>query len=69
VVMPGMSGLELADAIAERHPGLPVLIATGFSENLVGGSLGYTVVSKPYDAGSIARGIGELLGQPQRQPA
>ena len=61
VVMPGMSGLELADTIARNNPGLPVLLATGFSENLVGGPLGYSVVSKPYDASSLARAIWDVI--------
>ena len=69
VVMPGMSGLELADTIAQRHKGMPVLLATGFSENLVGGPLGYSVVSKPYDAGSLARAMCELLSPRQDGPA
>ena len=58
VVMPGMSGLELAERLAELRPELPVLLATGFSENLAGGSAGnFLVVSKPYDAASLAQGI------------
>ena len=69
VVMPGMSGLELADTIAREYPRLPVLLATGFSENLVGGPLGYSVVSKPYDAGSLARAVCGLIGQEQRATA
>ena len=64
VVMPGMSGLELADTIGRANPDLPVLLATGFSENLVGGPLGYSVVSKPYDASSLARAIGSVLERP-----
>ena len=30
IKMPGMDGLEVASRIAEQHPGLPVVIATGF---------------------------------------
>ncbi|HEX7875611.1 MAG TPA: ATP-binding protein, partial [Sphingobium sp.] len=30
--MPGMTGAQLADAIEESHPGLPVIIITGFAE-------------------------------------
>ena len=66
VVMPEMSGIELADRLAELRPELPVLLATGFSESLVGNPHHNSVVSKPYDAGSLARAIAELLGQDQR---
>ena len=35
IVMPGrMDGLALARAIREKYPGLPVLLATGYSEAL-----------------------------------
>ncbi len=69
VVMPGMSGLELADKLAVSHPDLPVLLATGFSANLVSGRAGYSVVSKPYDAGSLARAIADLFELHQRTTA
>jgi PAS domain S-box-containing protein len=69
VVMPGMSGLELADTIGRDYPGLPVLLATGFSENLAGNPFGYSVVAKPYAAGSLGRAISELLGQDHRAAA
>lgn len=38
VVMPGMSGLELADVISERWPGLPVVLVSGYSRALSQGS-------------------------------
>ena len=62
VVMPDMSGIELADRLEELRPNLPVLLATGFSEALAGGSNRFSVVSKPYDVGSLARAISDLLG-------
>jgi PAS domain S-box-containing protein len=67
VVMPEMSGIELADRLAELRPKLPVLLATGFSHSLAGHPHSHAVVSKPYDAGSLARAISELLRQ--NQPA
>jgi two-component system cell cycle sensor histidine kinase/response regulator CckA len=35
VVMPGMSGLELLDAIRRESPKLPVLLMSGYSGGLV----------------------------------
>lgn len=58
VVMPGMSGLELAQHLAEMRPELPVLLATGFSHHLAtAGAKPFAVVSKPYDATSLATAI------------
>ena len=62
VVMPGLSGIELADEVAARSPGLPMLLATGFSSQLVeeGGS-DFDVVQKPYDATSLGHAIAAIL--------
>ena len=69
VVMPEMTGIELADRLAELRPQLPVLLATGFSQSLADHPHGFSIVSKPYDAGSLARAISDLLGQHQRAGA
>jgi PAS domain S-box-containing protein len=70
VVMPGMSGLELADHLAELRPALPVLLATGYSESLVrGGSRGHAVIAKPYDVASLGRGVADALGRKSPPPA
>ncbi|HEU0311189.1 MAG TPA: PAS domain S-box protein [Sphingomicrobium sp.] len=61
VVMPGMSGVDLAEHLAELRPGLPILLATGYAESLVGSRGEFTIVSKPYDACSLGRAISELL--------
>ena len=63
VVMPAMTGIELAEQIAARRPELPVLLATGFSEHLAGFAGAFTVVSKPYDATSLGRAISGLIGR------
>jgi PAS domain S-box-containing protein len=69
VVMPGLSGIELANEIAERRPDLPVLLATGFSGDLVnGGRREFAVVQKPYDGSSLGRAIASLLDK-GREPA
>ena len=62
VVMPAMTGIELAEQIAVKRPNLPVLLATGFSEHLAGiGRAEFTVVAKPYDATSLGRAISALM--------
>lgn len=35
VVMPGMNGIELADTIKERWTDVPVILATGYSDELI----------------------------------
>jgi PAS domain S-box-containing protein len=50
VVMPGISGLELARTAREMDAHLPVLLASGYSEAIVGGGgAEFDFVRKPYD--------------------
>jgi PAS domain S-box-containing protein len=62
VVMPGLSGLQLAQILADQRPGLPVLLATGYSDELRGDRPGrFAVVAKPYDSTMLAGAIAEVL--------
>jgi two-component system NtrC family sensor kinase len=56
VVMPGMTGLDLAHAIRDRGIGVPIVLTTGFSEALSQeGSLGFDLVQKPYSIKELSR--------------
>jgi len=56
VVMPGMSGLELAEMLRERHPSLPVVLTSGYSHALAAErSHGLELLQKPYTADGLAR--------------
>jgi two-component system NtrC family sensor kinase len=49
VVMPGMTGIELAQEIRRRHPELPVVLTSGYSHVLSEhGSHGFELLQKPY---------------------
>jgi len=49
VVMPGMTGIELAQEIHRRHPDLPVVLTSGYSHVLSEhGSYGFELLQKPY---------------------
>ncbi|QAY75393.1 PAS domain-containing sensor histidine kinase [Sphingosinicella sp. BN140058] len=51
VVMPGMSGVELARRARERRRGMPVLLASGYSDEILAGAgAEFHFVHKPYDA-------------------
>jgi PAS domain S-box-containing protein len=56
VVMPGMSGLELGQEIRLRHPGLPVVLTSGYSHVLAEeGRHGFELLQKPYAAEELSR--------------
>jgi signal transduction histidine kinase/CheY-like chemotaxis protein len=62
VVMPGMGGLKLAQALAEEKPALPVVLATGYSEEISeAGSGGRPVVLKPYRLATLSEAIASAL--------
>ena len=61
VVMPGMSGLQLASQVKARRPDLPILLASGYSEELVrGAAASFDMVSKPYGLTELGRALGAL---------
>ncbi|MDY0978212.1 response regulator [Massilia sp. CFBP9012] len=65
VIMPGgMNGLELIERVQARRPGLPVLVTTGYMDELPGrgkpgGSL--DVLSKPYQHQDLLDRVGAAL--------
>jgi CheY-like chemotaxis protein len=56
VVMPGMSGVDLGKEIRRRHPDLPVILTSGYSEVLAEeGRHGFELLQKPYAAEELSR--------------
>ncbi|MGH6753833.1 MAG: ATP-binding protein, partial [Bradyrhizobium sp.] len=56
VVMPGMSGIELAQEIRRYHADLPVVLTSGYSHALSeSGSDGFEVLQKPYSMEQLSR--------------
>jgi CheY-like chemotaxis protein len=64
VVMPDRSGLDLAGILAESRPGLPVVLATGFShETVTGAPPGVEILSKPYGADTLGAVLARALAE------
>jgi two-component system, cell cycle sensor histidine kinase and response regulator CckA len=61
VVMPVVSGKELADRVAERWPEVPVLFCSGYADDVVlrhGVEEGrYALLHKPFDAGELVAAV------------
>jgi nitrogen-specific signal transduction histidine kinase len=56
VVIPGMSGLDLARSIRRRRPDLPVVLTTGYSQVMTqDGTDGFELLRKPYSAAQLSR--------------
>ena len=65
VVMPGMSGGELAQTLKVQHPGLKVLYMSGYTDNAIvhHGVLeeGINYIQKPFTLDALARKVREVL--------
>lgn len=58
--MPGMSGVELAAALRERRPGLPVVLATGYGAPPDGVTM--PILPKPYSQEMLEAAIRDAAG-------
>ncbi len=63
ILMPGsVGGLELARMVRQNHPGLPVLLTSGYSDKAQNAvHEGFPLVHKPFDLGRLSEAIGEVL--------
>jgi PAS domain S-box-containing protein len=70
VLMPGMSGLELAARARERRPDLPVLLASGYSAEIAGGApCAFQTLAKPYGAQSLGAALAAARAEGAAQAA
>ena len=61
VVMPGMSGIELARAAREVRPNLPVLLTSGYVGERPAESEDLALIDKPYERSALASRLREVL--------
>ena len=73
IVMPGIDGIALALKVTKSHPGLPVVLMTGYAaerqraHNLQ--ELICRVVTKPFSLKEICRVVNEVLADAGVRPA
>jgi CheY-like chemotaxis protein len=65
--MPQMTGTQLAKAIRQEWPDIPVLLATGYADRVPGEDAGLPRVTKPYFQRDLAEAIARL--NPPRRKA
>jgi signal transduction histidine kinase len=62
VVMPGMGGLKLSEILAREKPSMPVVLATGYSEEITeAGTAGRPLILKPYRLSTLSEAIASAL--------
>jgi PAS domain S-box-containing protein len=61
IVMPGkMDGLALARMLKQKHPGLPILLATGYSEAARNAAAEFPILRKPYQIHELNEALSRL---------
>jgi CheY-like chemotaxis protein len=64
-ILPGMDGLELADTIKQRFPGMPIVLITAYAEK-IGGGMGNIsnvdlALSKPFSVADLQHAIQKVF--------
>jgi PAS domain S-box-containing protein len=61
IVMPGkMDGLALARILKKKHPGLPILLASGYSEAAQNAAAEFPILRKPYQIHELNEALSRL---------
>lgn len=67
MVMPGMSGADLAQEIKKRLPDIKIILASGYSEEIarreLKGNDEFEFIAKPYSLGDLTKKVLQILGQ------
>ncbi len=62
IVMPGMSGIELARLIRDHHPEMPVVLASGYSDRSASAlAEGFTLLQKPYTLNTLRKALAQAI--------
>jgi CheY-like chemotaxis protein len=64
VVMPGQSGIELANQVRELRPNLPIVLVTGYSDELARGGVEYPCIAKPFTSTELRAAMESVLARP-----
>ena len=61
VVMPETSGIELANQVRRKLPKLPIVLVSGYSDELVGTGTDYPFLTKPFTAAELKSRLSSAL--------
>lgn len=62
--MPGITGLQLAAELRRLHPGLPVLLASGYADVADLAGSGVPLLPKPFGQAALAAVVEECVASP-----
>ena len=64
VVMAGMDGIALANAVRDRHPSMPILLTSGYTRSETQPRENWPILRKPIGLAELARAVTRLLSPP-----
>jgi PAS domain S-box-containing protein len=64
--MPGMTGLQLANAVASERPGTVILLSTGYAELPSDARSSLPRLSKPFDQAALAKAIEAVMREEEQ---
>ena len=63
IVMPGQSGIQLANQVRKIRPNLPIVLVTGYSDEMLEGGVDYPFIAKPFTATELKGAIETALAR------
>lgn len=67
MMLPGISGAELAKIVKEKIPGIKIIIASGYSEEMakqwLDDSTDFEFIAKPYSLGNLTKKVFDVLNK------
>ena len=69
IVMPGMDGISLGQAIQSHKPTLPVLLMTGYNPALKTHDASFVVLRKPFQLSELGRVTTRLIAEAKQLPS
>lgn len=63
IVMPGQSGIQLANRVRKTRPSLPIVLVTGYSDEMLEGGADYPFIAKPFTATELKAAIEAALAR------
>ena len=67
MMLPGMSGAELAAIVKEKIPGIKIILASGYSEEIARQGLSnsddFDFIAKPFSLGDLTKKVFDVLNQ------
>jgi len=67
IVMPGMTGVELADHLKKLRPDMRIMFLSGYDQGMLVVDKGWQFIRKPFLPSALTQKVGEMLKEQPEQ--